>query len=87
VVNFDLPVDKRHNADCATYLRRIGRAGRSGRPGYAVSLVDGPQSVRVLKQMEDHFGKETSHLDAEDVGALRTLEQELICALFAVWAC
>uniref|UniRef100_A0A6P4ECD4 DEAD-box helicase Dbp80-like n=1 Tax=Drosophila rhopaloa TaxID=1041015 RepID=A0A6P4ECD4_DRORH len=28
VVNFDLPVDVRGNADCETYLHRIGRTGR-----------------------------------------------------------
>ncbi|XP_041566064.1 DEAD-box helicase Dbp80, partial [Drosophila elegans] len=30
VVNFDLPVDVRGNADCETYLHRIGRTGRFG---------------------------------------------------------
>ncbi|XP_037731204.1 DEAD-box helicase Dbp80 isoform X6 [Drosophila subpulchrella] len=28
VVNFDLPIDVRGNADCETYLHRIGRTGR-----------------------------------------------------------
>jgi len=31
VVNFDLPVDVRGNADCETYLHRIGRTGRFGK--------------------------------------------------------
>lgn len=30
VVNFDLPVDQAGNADCETYLHRIGRTGRFG---------------------------------------------------------
>lgn len=30
VVNFDLPVDQLGNADCETYLHRIGRTGRFG---------------------------------------------------------
>lgn len=35
VINFDLPVDN------ATYYHRIGRAGRFGRPGMAISIVSG----------------------------------------------
>lgn len=30
VVNFDLPMDAKGNADCETYLHRIGRTGRFG---------------------------------------------------------
>lgn len=31
VVNFDLPMDAKGNADCETYLHRIGRTGRFGK--------------------------------------------------------
>lgn len=31
VVNFDLPMDQRQQADCETYLHRIGRTGRFGK--------------------------------------------------------
>lgn len=31
VVNFDLPIDQYGNADCETYLHRIGRTGRFGK--------------------------------------------------------
>lgn len=31
VVNFDLPVDQNGDADCETYLHRIGRTGRFGK--------------------------------------------------------
>lgn len=57
VVNFDLPVDLAHKADCETYLHRIGRTGRFGKAGLAINLVDGPESLSVLKQIEEHFGK------------------------------
>lgn len=30
VVNFDLPIDQNGEADCETYLHRIGRTGRFG---------------------------------------------------------
>lgn len=57
VVNFDLPVDLSGNADCETYLHRIGRTGRFGKSGVAINLVDGPRSMAVLKQIEEHFSK------------------------------
>jgi ATP-dependent RNA helicase DDX19/DBP5 len=57
VVNFDLPVDLARRADCDTYLHRIGRTGRFGKAGLAINLVDGPEALAVLKEIEDHFGK------------------------------
>lgn len=33
VINYDMPVDTHYNADCETYLHRIGRCGRFGRMG------------------------------------------------------
>jgi ATP-dependent RNA helicase DDX19/DBP5 len=60
VVNFDLPVDVTRNADCETYLHRIGRTGRFGKAGLAINLVDGPESLALLKQIEEHFGKHDS---------------------------
>lgn len=57
VVNFDLPMDQQGRADCETYLHRIGRTGRFGKAGLAINLVEGPQSKRILKEIEDHFGE------------------------------
>ena len=57
VVNFDLPMDQSGRADCETYLHRIGRTGRFGKSGVAINLVDGPQPMQVLKQIEGHFSK------------------------------
>lgn len=57
VVNFDLPVDLNRRADCETYLHRIGRTGRFGKAGLAINLIDNSESMGVLKQIEDHFGK------------------------------
>ena len=55
VVNFDLPVDMEGNADSETYLHRIGRAGRFGRRGFAVNMVDSQQSMDIINQIEMHF--------------------------------
>jgi len=57
VVNFDLPIDLERKADCETYLHRIGRTGRFGKAGLAINLVDGRESMDILRQIEEHFGK------------------------------
>jgi len=57
VVNFDLPVDQRtRGVDCETYLHRIGRTGRFGKIGLAINMIDSPQSMRMMKDIEEHFG-------------------------------
>ena len=45
VINFDVPFIRTNNeiqADPETYLHRIGRAGRFGRPGVALTIWDRP---------------------------------------------
>lgn len=66
VVNFDLPVDQHGEADCETYLHRIGRTGRFGKNGIAINLVDSEKSMDVCRTIEKHFGKKIHLLDAED---------------------
>ena len=67
VINFDLP------ANPESYLHRIGRSGRFGRRGVAISLVS-PQEAEVLRELEAHFKTNieelpmnfTDHLDVTD---------------------
>ncbi|XP_017784748.1 PREDICTED: DEAD-box helicase Dbp80 [Nicrophorus vespilloides] len=66
VVNFDLPVNVHGDADCETYLHRIGRTGRFGKHGIAINLVDSNQSQRVCEDIERHFNKKIMLLNAED---------------------
>ncbi|XP_070141004.1 DEAD-box helicase Dbp80 isoform X3 [Drosophila kikkawai] len=65
VVNFDLPVDVRGNADCETYLHRIGRTGRFGKSGIAINLIDGEKSMSVCSAIEKHFKKEIKILNTD----------------------
>jgi len=76
VVNFDLPIDQSGQADCETYLHRIGRTGRFGKSGLAINLIDGPRSMAVLKQIEGHFKRPISRLDAEDVDELEKIGKQ-----------
>ena len=85
VVNFDLPVDVARNADCETYLHRIGRTGRFGKAGLAINLVDSPESLTLLRQIEEHFGK---HDTVEFVQVFGTLFKKggigIFCVIFSV---
>lgn len=56
VINYDLPTDRENRQpDFETYLHRIGRTGRFGKKGIAINFVDGPQTMDMLKKIEQHF--------------------------------
>jgi ATP-dependent RNA helicase DDX19/DBP5 len=75
VINYDLPVDVHGNADCETYLHRIGRTGRFGKTGIAINLVDSEKSYEIMRDIERHFGRKIELLDAEDVDDIEKLNQ------------
>jgi ATP-dependent RNA helicase DeaD len=56
VVNYDMPMDPE------TYMHRIGRTGRAGRTGTAISLVT-PNEMYRLDRAEDLMGKEIKRMD------------------------
>lgn len=75
VVNYDLP-DKMNEdninnkfleADCETYLHRIGRTGRFGKTGIAVNFIVGERDRKMLKDIEHHFNKKIGSLDVTDI--------------------
>jgi ATP-dependent RNA helicase DDX19/DBP5 len=57
VINYDMPVSKDNVPDYETYLHRIGRTGRFGRKGTAISLIGDEASLQVLLRIEGHFSK------------------------------
>ncbi|XP_002120760.2 ATP-dependent RNA helicase DDX19B [Ciona intestinalis] len=63
VINFDLPVDYNRRPDCETYLHRIGRTGRFGKTGVAINFVAHDQDMRILMEIQDHFGIKITNLD------------------------
>jgi ATP-dependent RNA helicase DDX19/DBP5 len=66
VVNYDIPTKQNGDADAETYLHRIGRTGRFGRVGVAVTFIsDRPQWER-LAQIQTHFGVEIENLNRND---------------------
>eukprot|EP01063_Lacrimia_lanifica_P020059 TRINITY_DN27413_c0_g1_i1.p1 TRINITY_DN27413_c0_g1~~TRINITY_DN27413_c0_g1_i1.p1 ORF type:complete len:403 (+),score=177.15 TRINITY_DN27413_c0_g1_i1:56-1264(+) len=62
VMNYDLPSQSRE-----TYLHRIGRAGRFGRNGVAISLVT-KEEISVLRDIEQFYSTQIEELP--DVGGL-----------------
>lgn len=50
VFNFDIPEDP------DSYVHRIGRTGRAGRDGIAITFVE-PRQIRQLRIIEQHIGK------------------------------
>lgn len=73
VVNFDLPMNQNREADFETYLHRIGRTGRFGKTGLAISFVDGSKAMQVLHDIEEHFGKKISKIDANEIEDLERM--------------
>lgn len=76
VINFDLPVDHvTGEADCETYLHRIGRTGRFGRSGVAVNFVT-PRTRHIVDSIESHF--ETKIMRLNDTTDVEEMNEKLI---------
>ena len=70
VVNYDVP-DKIENggkpvADPQTYLHRIGRTGRFGRVGVAVTFVSNRRDWEKLMDIQKYFGQEIAQVSTAD---------------------
>ena len=55
VINWEMPVDRER------YLHRIGRSGRFGRQGVAITLASG-YDQRALADVEDYYGTQVEEL-------------------------
>lgn len=69
VINFDLPWKTTGGADVASYLHRIGRAGRYGRKGMAINLLTS-RDKQTLRDIEAYYGIVIEELPA-DLDGLR----------------
>ncbi len=59
-INYELP---RSPSD---YLHRVGRTGRAGAPGLALSLV-APEELPHMNLIEKRLGRRLVHLDSGDM--------------------
>ncbi|GBF99348.1 DEAD-box ATP-dependent RNA helicase [Raphidocelis subcapitata] len=56
VINYDMPVtDETHGNGADTYLHRVGRAGRFGTKGLAITFVSSKEDSEVLNAVQERF--------------------------------
>ena len=73
VVNFDVP------ADAEAYVHRIGRTGRAGREGVAITFAE-PREHRLLRNIERQTNQKIDVAQVPTVADLRAHRQELVKA-------
>jgi ATP-dependent RNA helicase DDX19/DBP5 len=66
VINYDLP-HRDGVADVETYTHRIGRTGRFGRPGVAISFVHDAPSKRILKDIATQLERPIDPIDGNNL--------------------
>ena len=72
VINFDIPYTYTHgfkDPDFATYLHRVGRTGRFGTDGLALTLYDNDRDAveaDMMKQIADYYQIEIKELASID---------------------
>ncbi|CAG8323707.1 unnamed protein product [Penicillium salamii] len=71
VVNYDIPEEyssgqRTHTPDFQTYLHRIGRTGRFGRIGVAISFVSNRDEWEMLRKIQAHFSCTIDRIDTSD---------------------
>ncbi|CDW53980.1 ATP dependent RNA helicase DDX19A [Trichuris trichiura] len=70
VVNYDLPILRDGTADFYSYLHRIGRSGRFGMSGVALTFVQNAAEVEIVKSIAEHFGKPINCLTRDQLKAI-----------------
>merc|ERR1719223_831736 len=55
VINYDFPVDTHGEAPSDCYLHRVGRAGRFGTKGLAISFVSSDEDEAALESVQKRF--------------------------------
>jgi len=78
VVNYDIPEDRYGHADPETYLHRIGRTGRFGRVGVAVSFITDRKGWENLNAISQHFGVPIEPLPTNDWDAIEEKVKRVI---------
>jgi ATP-dependent RNA helicase DDX19/DBP5 len=83
VINYDVPmqpsaVTKRFEPDPQTYLHRIGRTGRFGRVGVAVTFVSNRGDWEALMQIQKYFKVEIIKVATEDWDVLEDTVTKII---------
>jgi ATP-dependent RNA helicase DeaD len=78
VINFDLPLDPE------VYVHRIGRTGRAGRDGVALSLVT-PQEQWRLRKIEKYAGQKVTQYNLPTTAEIQAHREEELLGQMLVW--
>ncbi|KAK2752249.1 RNA helicase required for poly(A+) mRNA export, partial [Arachnomyces sp. PD_36] len=72
------PASGRREADCQTYLHRIGRTGRFGRVGVAVSFVSCKDEWLMLQDIQKFFQTVITRVDTHDWDDVEAMVKTII---------
>lgn len=78
VVNYDIPEGRGGQADPETYLHRIGRTGRFGKVGVAVSFISDRRGWQQLNDIASHFKCSIDPLPTDDWEAVEEIVKKVI---------
>ncbi|CAN9181782.1 unnamed protein product [Alternaria sp. RS040] len=79
VINYDVPtMANGRDADPETYLHRIGRTGRFGRVGVALTFVHDKDSWSQLNFIANYFKTDLHPIDTSDWDAVEDMIQKII---------
>ncbi|KAM5475558.1 RNA helicase required for poly(A+) mRNA export [Microsporum audouinii] len=83
VINYDIPELHAPDAgervaDPQTYLHRIGRTGRFGRVGVAVSFVSNKEEWTMLMDIQKYFGTDIMRVDSRDWDEVEDVVKKVI---------
>ncbi len=83
VINYDVPMSpnpttKVFEPDPQTYLHRIGRTGRFGRVGVAVTFVSNRGDWLALMEIQKYFGSEINKVATDDWDELEETVTKII---------
>ncbi|KAF2071098.1 hypothetical protein CYY_007584 [Polysphondylium violaceum] len=70
VINYDIPLDENSRPDPVSYLHRVGRVGRFGRSGVAISFVHDESSKKKLNAISEHLGRQIKELKSTEIESL-----------------
>src|SRR5690606_32829441 len=70
VFNYDLPLDEEY------YVHRIGRTGRAGKSGMAISFITGRRDISRLKDLERYIKTSISKMDPPSAADLVELKKD-----------
>mmetsp|Transcript_19739 Transcript_19739/g.33913 ORF Transcript_19739/g.33913 Transcript_19739/m.33913 type:complete len:470 (+) Transcript_19739:42-1451(+) len=76
VINYDVPFNKHGKPDPETYLHRIGRTGRFGKKGAAITFICDHKSRQAIQFLQQFFNKPITEVPADKIEDLETKLKE-----------